>query len=153
VYVLYCLLPLAPSCAGLFLYRHMAIRICQHEGCSRLTTHGLCDEHRGNVSALHSTARWQKMRAQQLATHPLCASCAQQGRVVAATVADHVRPHHDDPQSFWTGDLQSLCQDCHDGFKKRLELSGVEIGCDHNGMPLTAAHHWKEKPAPRGGHL
>jgi 5-methylcytosine-specific restriction endonuclease McrA len=95
------------------------------------------------MSALHSTARWQKMRAQQLERHPLCASCALQGRVVAATVADHVTPHHNDPQAFWGGELQSLCAPCHDGFKKRLEMSGVEIGCDHNGVPHDAGHHWK----------
>jgi 5-methylcytosine-specific restriction protein A len=148
VYV--CLSPLPRPVRG-FLFVNIAIRICQSEGCSRLTTHGLCDEHRGDMSALHSTARWQKMRAQQLALHPLCASCALQGRVVAATVADHVTPHHNVPRLFWEGDLQSLCRDCHEGFKKRLEVSGVENGCDHNGVPIGAAHHWKEKTVPRGG--
>jgi hypothetical protein len=45
--------------------------------------------------------RWRKARAAFLAAHPLCAACWMQGRVVAATVVDHVMPHKGDARLFW----------------------------------------------------
>jgi hypothetical protein len=32
-----------------------------------------------------------------------------EGLIVAARIADHIEPHHNDPVKFWTGALQSLC--------------------------------------------
>jgi hypothetical protein len=74
----------------------------------------------------YKTARWQKRRAAQLAVEPLCAICLLAGRVTAATVADHVKPHRGDPVKFWEGELQSLCDEapwrCHSSVKQREEL-------------------------------
>ena len=61
---------------------------------------------------LHS-ADWDKLRLAQLAAHPLCALCEEQGRTTAATVVHHVKRgregHARDTQA-----LQSLCKPCHD---------------------------------------
>jgi 5-methylcytosine-specific restriction protein A len=43
--------------------------------------------------------RWRRARAAFLARHPLCALCRAQGRVVPATVVDHVVPHRGDPKA------------------------------------------------------
>ena len=45
--------------------------------------------------------RWRRARAAFLARHPLCAACRAQGRVVPATVVDHVVPHRGDQRLFW----------------------------------------------------
>ncbi len=45
--------------------------------------------------------RSRRARAAFLARHPLCAACRAQGRVVPATVVDHVMPHRGDQTLFW----------------------------------------------------
>lgn len=85
----------------------------------------------------YKTAKWQKKRAKQLAKHPLCAFCQNEGKITAATVADHVTPHKGDAHLFWHGALQSLCKTCHDSTKRRLERGSkprVAIGAD--GWPI-----------------
>jgi len=103
-------------------------------------------------------SRWQKARNTWLARHPLCEMCRQRGRPVAATVVDHIVPHHlgDALQSrdinaisaaralFWDSDnWQSLCKPCHDGAKAQEEASGVVRGSDMDGVPLDPASHWR----------
>jgi 5-methylcytosine-specific restriction endonuclease McrA len=59
--------------------------------------------------------RWRRARAAFLALHPVCAGCRAQGRVVPATVVDHVVPHHGDQTLFWDrGNWAPLCKSCHD---------------------------------------
>ena len=96
--------------------------------------------------AWYGTQRWKRRRARQLAEHPLCASCLQDGRVVAASVADHLERHAGDYQAFWFGPLQSLCASCHSGRKQQAERVGYHYGCDVNGHPLDPNHPWN-----RGG--
>ena len=59
--------------------------------------------------------RWQKARGAFLKTHPLCVKCQSEGKLVPATVVDHIVPHRGDPHLFWDeGNWQSLCKSCHD---------------------------------------
>lgn len=73
----------------------------------------------------YKTARWQRQRLAQLIAHPLCAICQREGRITAATVADHVKPHRGDADLFWNGELQSLCDEapwrCHSRVKQLEE--------------------------------
>jgi 5-methylcytosine-specific restriction protein A len=91
----------------------------------------------------YKLARWKRKRAEQLQREPLCAMCRAVGRTVAASVADHVKPHRGDPHLFWNGKLQSLCPDCHDRHKQAQERTGVLVGADADGTPLDPAHHWR----------
>lgn len=74
---------------------------------------------------LYRTARWRRLRAEQLAAEPLCRLCAEEGRTTRATVCDHVEPHRGDVDAFWRGPFQSLCdeapQRCHSRVKQREE--------------------------------
>jgi len=94
--------------------------------------------------AWYRTARWRALRAHQLATEPLCRMCKAAGRVTPATVCDHVTPHRGDPERFWRGPFQSLCDAtpwrCHSSRKQQQERSGysTEVGAD--GMPTDPAH-------------
>lgn len=57
---------------------------------------------------------WQRARIGFLQQHPLCTHCAQQGITRAATVVDHIQPHHSEAARFWDSDnWQALCHRCH----------------------------------------
>ena len=59
--------------------------------------------------------RWRRARAAYLARHPLCVPCQAAGRVVSATVVDHVVPHRGSAVLFWDeANWQGLCKPCHD---------------------------------------
>ena len=59
--------------------------------------------------------RWRRARAAFLARHPLCAACRARGRVVPATIVDHVVPHRGDQRLFWDQtNWAPACKPCHD---------------------------------------
>jgi 5-methylcytosine-specific restriction enzyme A len=59
--------------------------------------------------------RWRRARAAFLARHPLCVACRAQGRVVTATVVDHLVPHRGDQRLFWDeANWAPSCKPCHD---------------------------------------
>lgn len=93
---------------------------------------------------LYNTKAWKALRLEQLSRQPLCCYCQQQGKVTAATVADHINPHKGDESLFFDGgNLQSLCKTCHDSAKQKAEKHGItEIGSDTAGSPLDPSHHW-----------
>lgn len=66
--------------------------------------------------------RWQKYRADYLNKHPLCVHCQAEGKVVVATVLDHIEPHRGNMEVFWRkGNVQGLCAHHHG-------LKGIEEG-------------------------
>lgn len=70
------------------------------------------------------TYRWEQYRKNYLKRHPLCVHCEDMGKVTAAYVVDHIVPHKGNVELFWDcNNHQSLCKDCHDGWKQRLERS------------------------------
>lgn len=98
------------------------------------------------LKRLYNSALWKQLRRAQLEAHPLCKFCSALGRVVAATVVDHRKPHRGDESMFFDAEnLQSLCKPCHDGAKQELEKSGTLRGCGLDGLPLDANHHWNAR--------
>jgi len=100
---------------------------------------------------------WRQARAAFLRSHPLCELCRQAGRISAASIVDHVRPHRlghaitsGDPaviaaarRLFWDSrNWQSLCASCHSSAKQTAERSGLLPGADADGLPLDPGHHW-----------
>lgn len=87
--------------------------------------------------AWYSTSRWLRIRAAQLAAEPLCRFCLARGIVTPATVCDHVEPHRGDEARFYGGPFQSLCVDCHDTDKQRIENGGKARAVpDEDGWPM-----------------
>lgn len=84
--------------------------------------------------------RWKDRRADQLGREYLCRMCEAMGRVIPATVADHIVAHKGDETLFWDGELQSLCQPCHDAGKARQERGGWDSACDQDGYPIDPQH-------------
>lgn len=65
-------------------------------------------------------SRWEKLRVLFLQRNPLCVHCYDQGKIVVATVVDHIIPwktgktREEQLQLFWDeGNWQSLCRTSH----------------------------------------
>ena len=65
-------------------------------------------------SAVYNSPRWRKKRLIELRAEPLCRQCMSEGRVVAATVRDHITPITQGGDVWDTRNIQSLCKRCHD---------------------------------------
>ncbi len=95
---------------------------CKHPGCPKLTEGMYCEEHtrlhasdRSSASVRGYDGRWNSARIHFLKAHPLCVKCMEQGRLVKASVVDHIIPHRGDAKLFWDeSNWQSLCKSCHD---------------------------------------
>lgn len=70
--------------------------------------------HRDPGRAWRSTARWQRMRAQQVARSPRCTRCGHTGSAANPLTADHILPAATHPylRYTWTN-LQTLCALCN----------------------------------------
>jgi 5-methylcytosine-specific restriction protein A len=57
---------------------------------------------------------WVRLRAKILANEPLCRTCRANGKVVVATVVDHIQDIVDRPDlRLEESNLQPLCRRCH----------------------------------------
>lgn len=96
------------------------IKACNEPGCPQLTRRGYCEQHktfkpfRESSSRRGYNIRWHKAREGYLRMHSLCQSCMLQGKRVAATVVDHIKPYKGDKKLFWdSSNWQPLCAFCH----------------------------------------
>jgi 5-methylcytosine-specific restriction enzyme A len=89
---------------------------------------------------LHGSAWWQRRRLVQLNAEPFCRLCSAMGKVTLADTVDHIEPHHGDLTAFRTGAVQSLCIQCHNGWKQREERDGYQPDIGPDGWPLDARH-------------
>lgn len=97
---------------------------CKYPGCPRLVPYGrkYCEEHERQCQGDRADAEtrgygweWQKARKFFLKRHPWCIRCKAKGRLVPATVVDHIKPHRGDAELFWDEtNWQPLCKSCHD---------------------------------------
>lgn len=102
---------------------------CRHPGCPNLVPYGTkyCEEHKKmhpeevrSADRRGYNAAWRKASKQFLAAHPLCGECRLNGRLVKATVVDHVIPHRGDKELFWDrSNWRALCKRCHDRKTRR----------------------------------
>ena len=95
---------------------------------------------------LYNSARWQKRRAAQLSSFPLCKMCLEEGKTRAATIADHRIPHRGDEVLFHEGVLDSLCKPHHDSVKQGMERGRKRKGFNELGEPLDPSHPWYDAP-------
>ena len=90
---------------------------CKHPGCPNLTDGDYCIEHAKFHVQDRSiyNSKWNRVRKIFLIAHPFCVRCKSEGRLVKATVVDHIVPHRGDKALFWDeGNWQPLCKKCHD---------------------------------------
>ncbi len=99
---------------------------CAHPGCPRVVPYGqrYCSEHtllyRGDRKSSGKRgygSKWQRARARFLARpeNIFCVECKKEGKLVRATVVDHIVPHRGDDKLFWDEkNWQPLCKKHHD---------------------------------------
>ena len=95
---------------------------CKYLGCAKLTEGKYCEEHKEFYEKKRLTAtkrgydsKWRGARNRFLKVNPLCVRCKDEGRLVKATVVDHIKPHREDKKLFWDeSNWQALCKRCHD---------------------------------------
>lgn len=87
--------------------------------------------HSREYTQLINTARWQRLRRQQLNKRPLCQECERQGLVTVATEVHHTTPIEygltmadKERLAFDPHNLQSLCHRCHIKAHEQLGRSG-----------------------------
>lgn len=116
-------------------------RPCRWRGCPAIVEGnfggGYCPEHRRMVQRqrdasrtsprYYNTARWQRLRRLVLGREPLCRICIGEGRVVEATVVDHITPLADGGTDDMAN-LQPLCKPCHDRKTMRESVSPKQRG-------------------------
>lgn len=95
--------------------------------------------------AWYKAPAWRRIRRNQFKAEPNCRFCAELGRIRAATIVDHVRPHRGNWLAFWAGPFQSLCKDCHDGRKQREERDGFSRRVGEDGWPSDPLHPFNEE--------
>ena len=105
---------------------------CNYPGCGVATNARYCDKHmpimeakrkeymasiddrRGTAAERGYDRSWQRKRKRYLSEHPLCVECEKLGRLVTATVVDHIIPHRGNKELFDdVSNWQSLCKPCH----------------------------------------
>jgi 5-methylcytosine-specific restriction enzyme A len=100
--------------------------------------------------AWYKTSRWQKTARYQLRKQPWCSMCRAEGKDTFATVADHVVPHHGDPNLFWFGRLQSLCSNHHNSGKRFEEIRGFSRQIGNDGWPIDPKHPANKASVSKG---
>jgi 5-methylcytosine-specific restriction protein A len=72
----------------------------------------------------YSLARWAALRQRVFERDCYTCQCGCETVIAKPSerIADHVEPHHGDPELFWDEDnVQTLWKPHHDGWKQRLE--------------------------------
>lgn len=83
------------------------------------------DKRRGSARARGYSPAWDKASQGHLRNSPLCRYCALIGVVSPADRTDHFYPHRTYDGVFWLKVYWvSSCEDCHNGFKQRVERKG-----------------------------
>lgn len=90
----------------------MPMRPSTHKPVQRVTErHG--DAQQAALKRLYGYA-WQKASKAFLAENPLCTTCSEAGKLVAAAEVDHIKPHRGNRTMFWDkSNWQPLCKPCH----------------------------------------
>ena len=89
----------------------------------------------------------QRQRLRRLLAEPLCRRCAEQGRVTASTVPDHIVPlalGGDDGDD----NIRCICDACHRAVTAEQfgHRARTETGSD--GWPVDPAHPWNATDRP-----
>ena len=89
---------------------------CEKHARERATRYARQDRRqRGSARERGYDTLWEKVRAQHLASEPLCRACSTEGRTTPAQDVDHIVPFDGlhDPLRLDPENLQSLCRPCH----------------------------------------
>lgn len=85
----------------------------------------------------YKSPAWAIRRKHQLAEHPTCALCDQEGvmRIRQRMIVDHHPAHNEDYQAFFFGPLRTLCKHHHDTIAQADEARGFSLEVGEDGWP------------------
>ena len=115
-----------------------APRPCSHPGCGVLVRDGSarCEKHKRPAWVKKPTAvkrvtgrKLQRMRAELFERESLCRECGRLGLVRPATQRDHIIPLEEGGTDA-DGNIQPLCDSCHDIKSKAERARGVRRAWD-----------------------
>ena len=99
---------------------------CAYPGCPNLTDGTYCQEHKKletakynrfhrnrTAQSFYDSYAWRKLRAQFLLEHPICEECRKHGKLIKATIVDHIVPISKGGEPLDENNLQALCWSCH----------------------------------------
>ena len=100
---------------------------CAKQGCPELTEGRFCEKHQKEewqaynrfyrdefTKRFYNSRAWRKARERKLRINPLCELCLKEGKLVAASIVDHVVPIKEGGEVWDLDNLQSLCKTCHE---------------------------------------
>lgn len=102
------------------------LRPCRYPGCPELIEGGgYCDKHKRQERKRHDDnrpgarqrgydKRWEKVRAQYIAEHPLCERCEAKGLITPTAMVHHKIPISQGGKVLDKSNLMSVCRRCHD---------------------------------------
>ena len=105
-----------------------------------MTSPGFCDRHRKEVfkiqkskvtddykdrNRFYQRIAWKRIRALQLQIEPLCRRCRSRGKLIVASVVDHIIAIADGGAELDQDNLQSLCASCHNAKTRRDQAGGA----------------------------
>lgn len=83
------------------------LKPCKYLGCPKLTVDKYYDEHKDfcvkerlTVTERGYDSKWRTVRNKFFKFNPLCVRCKEEGRLIKATVVDHVKSHRGDKKLF-----------------------------------------------------
>ncbi|WP_341304113.1 HNH endonuclease signature motif containing protein [Pseudomonas sp. TMP25] len=89
-----------------------------------------------------NSKQWQRIRAEVLASEPLCRHHSLRGHVVPATEIDH---HDNDGDNNDLSNLVPLCKSCHSIKTARFDRGlPTKHGFGLDGLPLDPDHPWSK---------
>lgn len=101
---------------------------------------------RGSARERGYTAQWDSLRNRYIEANPLCEEHLRRGFVFSAEVVDHMIPITDDASGrLDSANLDSLCHDCHNGWKRRLEKFARQTD------QVQSLRAWVKQPSLRPG--
>ena len=99
---------------------------CAYPGCPELVDGKYCEKHKKLVDqqynkygrdeftkTIYKSKKWQILRKEHIKLEPFCAECMKNGRIVRATIVDHIIPIKQGGEKYDHSNLQSLCWSCH----------------------------------------
>lgn len=93
---------------------------------------------------LYKSRPWRVGRLAFLAQNPLCTRCKANGRITAATVVNHIKPHKGDVTLFFDWlNWEPTCKPHHDAAIQSEERTGYLKGIDASGLPRDPNHPWR----------